>query len=72
MEWAQNLANARPLSLAATKKVMRFAMDNDWDSCFELEAELQGQLLGSEDNRGRHRGLFRETRSRNSRASNRD
>src|SRR5210317_1242817 len=30
MEWAQTLAKRAPLSLAATKKVMRFAADNDW------------------------------------------
>jgi 2-(1,2-epoxy-1,2-dihydrophenyl)acetyl-CoA isomerase len=50
MEWAQNLARRAPLSLTATKKAMRFAMDNDWASAYQLEAELQGELLGSEDN----------------------
>ena len=25
-------------------------MDNDWASAYQLEAELQGELLGSEDN----------------------
>jgi len=51
LEWAQTLTNRAPLSLAATKKVMRFAADNDWASSFSLEAELQGQLLGSDDNK---------------------
>jgi 2-(1,2-epoxy-1,2-dihydrophenyl)acetyl-CoA isomerase len=51
MEWAQQLAKRAPLSLAATKKAMRFAMDNDWASAYQLEAKLQGELLGSEDNR---------------------
>jgi 2-(1,2-epoxy-1,2-dihydrophenyl)acetyl-CoA isomerase len=50
LEWAQSLANRAPLSLAATKKVMRFAADNDWTSSYSLEAKLQGQLLGSDDN----------------------
>ena len=50
LEWAQTLANRAPLSLAATKKVMRFAADNDWASSYSFEAELQGQLLGSDDN----------------------
>lgn len=50
LEWAQTLAKRAPLSLAATKKVMRFAEDNDWASSYSLEADLQGQLLGSEDN----------------------
>ena len=51
LEWAQILAKRAPLSLAATKKVMRFAMDNDWASAYQLEAKLQGELLGTEDNR---------------------
>ena len=51
LKWAQTLTNRAPLSLAATKKVMRFAADNDWASSFSLEAELQGQLLGSDDNK---------------------
>ncbi len=28
---------------------MRHAMDNDWASCFEMEAEVQEQLRGSND-----------------------
>ena len=51
LEWAQRLAKRAPLSLAATKKVMRFAMDSEWSDSYDMEAELQGQLLGSEDNR---------------------
>ena len=50
-EWAEALAKRAPLSLAATKKVMRFAIDKDWSESFDLEAKLQGELLGSEDNR---------------------
>lgn len=51
LEWAQALARRAPLSLAATKKAMRYAADHDWSSSYDLEAELQGSLLGSEDNR---------------------
>jgi 2-(1,2-epoxy-1,2-dihydrophenyl)acetyl-CoA isomerase len=51
LDWAETLAARAPLSLAATKKVMRFAADHDWSSAYDLEAELQGQLLGSEDNK---------------------
>jgi 2-(1,2-epoxy-1,2-dihydrophenyl)acetyl-CoA isomerase len=51
MEWAQALSRRAPLSLAATKKAMRYAADHDWGSSYDLEAELQGSLLGSEDNR---------------------
>jgi 2-(1,2-epoxy-1,2-dihydrophenyl)acetyl-CoA isomerase len=51
LEWARVLEKRAPLSLAATKKAMRFAADNDWAGTYELEAELQGELLGSDDNR---------------------
>ena len=51
MEWASALSERAPLSLAATKKVMRFAADNSWSDSYDLEAKLQGELLGSEDNR---------------------
>lgn len=47
--WADELCKRAPLSVAATKKVMRHAMDNDWHSCFTLEAELQDQLRNSGD-----------------------
>lgn len=50
LQWAQELAQRAPLSLAATKKVMRFAGNNDWGSSYDLEAQLQGELLGSDDN----------------------
>ena len=47
--WAQELSKRAPLSLAATKKVMRHAMDNDWYSCFKMEAEEQQKLRESDD-----------------------
>lgn len=47
--WASDLSKRAPLSLAATKKVMRHAMDNDWLSCFTMEAEEQNKLRDSED-----------------------
>ena len=51
LEWARQLSKRAPLSLAATKKVMRHAMDHDWASSFDVEAELQQLLVGSDDNR---------------------
>ena len=51
LEWASTLAARAPLSLAATKKVMRFAADHGWSDVYDMEASLQGDLLGSEDNR---------------------
>lgn len=51
LEWAHALAERAPLSLAATKKAMRFAMDHDWAASYDVEAQLQGELLGTDDNR---------------------
>ena len=50
LEWAEALAKRAPLSVAATKKVMRFAADHDWSEAYDMEARLQGELFGSEDN----------------------
>lgn len=51
MDWAQTLADRAPLSVAATKKIMRHAADNDWGSSYDLEAKFQGELLGCGDNK---------------------
>ena len=51
LEWAQALAKRAPLSIAATKKVMRFAADHGWSEAYDMEAKLQGELLGSKDNK---------------------
>ena len=50
LEWAETLAKRAPRSIAATKKVMRHAMDNDWASTFDMEADWQQALAGSDDN----------------------
>jgi 2-(1,2-epoxy-1,2-dihydrophenyl)acetyl-CoA isomerase len=49
-EWARRLAQRAPLSVAATKRAMRHAVDRDWASTYDVEATLQDQLLGSADN----------------------
>jgi 2-(1,2-epoxy-1,2-dihydrophenyl)acetyl-CoA isomerase len=49
VDWAKELCKRAPLSLAATKKVMRHAMDHDWQSCFTMEAIEQEKLRGSDD-----------------------
>lgn len=49
VSWATDPAKRAPLSVAATKKVMRHAMDGDWHSCFAMEAQLQRELQESED-----------------------
>mgnify|MGYP001824261807 FL=1 len=50
LEWAETLTKRAPRSIAATKKVMRHAMDNDWASTFDMEADWQQALAGSDDN----------------------
>jgi 2-(1,2-epoxy-1,2-dihydrophenyl)acetyl-CoA isomerase len=50
-EWAQALAERAPLSMAATKKVMRLAAFSGWGEAYDLEAKFQGELLGSDDNK---------------------
>ncbi|HNP63038.1 MAG TPA: enoyl-CoA hydratase/isomerase family protein [Woeseiaceae bacterium] len=49
INWAKDLSKRAPLSLAATKKVMRHAMDHDFHSCYAMEAEIQNQLRESDD-----------------------
>ncbi|NIS88570.1 MAG: hypothetical protein GTN98_00535 [Woeseiaceae bacterium] len=51
IEWAQALAERAPLSIAATKKVMRFAANKNWGEAYDMEAKFQGELLGSDDNK---------------------
>ncbi|MGI9238281.1 MAG: enoyl-CoA hydratase/isomerase family protein [Woeseiaceae bacterium] len=50
LAWAEQLAKRAPRSLEATKKTMRHAIDNDWASTFNMEADWQQSLAGSEDN----------------------
>ncbi len=47
--WGEALAERAPLSVAATKKMMRLASDADWATCFDAEAVLQEQLRNSDD-----------------------
>lgn len=49
MKWAHALAERAPLSVAATKKAMRHAMDNSWGSTYDVEASMQQGLRDSED-----------------------
>jgi 2-(1,2-epoxy-1,2-dihydrophenyl)acetyl-CoA isomerase len=49
LAWARSLAERAPLSLAATKKVMRHAAAADWASTFDMEAPLQHELQTSAD-----------------------
>jgi len=47
--WAKKLSARAPLSMAATKKVMRHAMDSDWFGSYAMEAEEQRKLQESDD-----------------------
>lgn len=51
LDWARSLCERAPLSVAATKKAMRYAANRDWASTYDLEAELQAGLVGTADNR---------------------
>ncbi len=51
VEWAASLAERAPLSLAATKRAMRFAQEKAWGASYDLEVELQASLLDSDDAR---------------------
>ena len=63
-EWAQTLADRAPLSIAATKKVMRHAADNDWASSYDMEAKFQGELLGSDDNKEGIQAFFEKRKAK--------
>ncbi|HEY5654206.1 MAG TPA: enoyl-CoA hydratase/isomerase family protein [Woeseiaceae bacterium] len=49
LAWAESIAERAPLSIAATKKAMRFALENSWGATYDIEAEMQDSLRGSED-----------------------
>ena len=47
--WAESLAKKSSQSLRETKRVMRMAMTNDYETVFEQEAEANNELHGSND-----------------------
>ena len=49
IEWAESLSKKSSQSLRETKRVMRMAMTNDYESVFEQEAEANNALHGSKD-----------------------
>jgi 2-(1,2-epoxy-1,2-dihydrophenyl)acetyl-CoA isomerase len=49
LKWAIRLAERAPLSMAATKKTMRFSATNDWAHTFDIEASEQKTLRASAD-----------------------
>ena len=49
LEWAEALAERAPLSLAASKKIMRFANENSLARTYDMEAAVQQALYESDD-----------------------
>ena len=49
LKWAEALAKRAPLSIAATKKLMRFANENSLARTYDMEAMVQQTLYESDD-----------------------
>lgn len=49
LKWAEALAERAPLSISATKKLMRFASENDLGSTYDMEVAAQQALYESDD-----------------------
>jgi len=47
--WGKTLSERAPLSVATTKKAMRYAASADWATTFDFEASNQDRLNASED-----------------------
>ena len=48
--WAKRLVERSPQSLSYTKKVMRKALNSTYEEIYDLEANIQNDLVGSPDN----------------------
>jgi 2-(1,2-epoxy-1,2-dihydrophenyl)acetyl-CoA isomerase len=49
-DWASKLAKRSPQSLMHTKRVMRKAMNSEYEDIYKIEAETQNKIIGSPDN----------------------
>jgi len=49
IEWAKNLTKRAPLSVRATKKIMRHANSSSWAKTYDMEVPIQQALIDSED-----------------------
>ena len=49
-DWASKLAKRSPQSLMHTKRVMRKAMNSEYEDIYKIEAETQNKITGSPDN----------------------
>ena len=64
LEWAETLSRRAPLSVAATKKAMRFAAASDWASTFDLEAHEQLAMRASADHAEGVKAFFEKRKAR--------
>ena len=64
LEWAETLSRRAPLSVAATKKAMRFAAANDWASTFDLEAHEQLAMRASADHAEGVKAFFEKRKAK--------
>ena len=49
IKWAKSLAKKAPLSVRATKKIMRYANSSSWAKTYDMEVPVQQSLIDSED-----------------------
>ena len=49
-DWASKLAKRSPQSLMHTKRVMRKAMNSEYEDIYKIEAKTQNKIIGSPDN----------------------
>ena len=49
-DWASKLAKRSPQSLMHTKRIMRKAMNSEYEDIYKIEAKTQNKITGSPDN----------------------
>ena len=47
--WARNIAKRAPLSVTATKKIMKYAANHSWSETYDMEVPVQQKLIDSND-----------------------
>jgi 2-(1,2-epoxy-1,2-dihydrophenyl)acetyl-CoA isomerase len=49
LAWARRIAKRAPLSVTATKKIMRYAASHSWSETYDIEVPTQQKLINSND-----------------------
>ena len=49
LAWARSIAKRAPLSVIATKKIMRYAASHSWSETYDMEVPTQQKLIDSND-----------------------